>query len=69
MNALRIANFDYFMRRDFAAVIHDTLDITALKGVSAHIVPAVGRQSQAGRPSITPGGPRSSRPPGAHTDT
>ncbi|MFI7415601.1 alpha/beta fold hydrolase [Streptomyces sp. NPDC049627] len=43
MNALRIANFDYFIRHDFTAIIHDTLDITALKGVSTYIVPAAGR--------------------------
>lgn len=42
INALRAANFDYFIRHDFTAVIHDTLDIDALKGISTHIVPAVG---------------------------
>lgn len=42
MNAQRIANFDYFIRHDFTALIHDTLDITALKDVSTHIVPATG---------------------------
>ncbi|MET9793304.1 alpha/beta fold hydrolase [Streptomyces canus] len=43
MNALRGANFDYFIRHDFTAVIHDTLDVAALKGVSTQIVPAAGR--------------------------
>ncbi|TVL87425.1 alpha/beta fold hydrolase [Streptomyces sp. SAJ15] len=43
MNALRAANFDYFIRHDFTAIIHDTLDIAALKGVSTRIVPAAGR--------------------------
>ncbi|MCT9078630.1 alpha/beta fold hydrolase [Streptomyces fulvoviolaceus] len=42
MNALRTANFDYFIRHDFIAAIHDTLDIAALKNVSTRIVPAAG---------------------------
>lgn len=43
MNALRAANFDYFFRHDFTAVLHDTLDIAALKDVGTRIVPAAGR--------------------------
>ncbi|MCX4553063.1 alpha/beta hydrolase [Streptomyces sp. NBC_01387] len=43
INAIRAANFDYFFRHDFTAVIHDTLDIAALKDVSTRIVPAAGR--------------------------
>ncbi|WP_037671660.1 alpha/beta fold hydrolase [Streptomyces griseus] len=43
MTAQRTANFDYFIRHDFTAVIHDTLDTAALKDVSTRIVPAVGR--------------------------
>ncbi|MDX3518293.1 alpha/beta hydrolase [Streptomyces scabiei] len=43
MNALRLANFDYFIRHDFTAVLHDTLDTSALKDTGTHIVPAVGR--------------------------
>lgn len=43
MNALRVANFDYFIRHDFTAIIHDTLDVAALKGVGTRIVPAAGR--------------------------
>ncbi|MEU3616273.1 alpha/beta hydrolase [Streptomyces sp. NPDC006872] len=43
MNPQRAANFDYFIRHDFTAVVHDTLDIAALKDVSTHIVPAAGR--------------------------
>lgn len=43
MNAQRAANFDYFIRHDFTAVVHDTLDTSDLKGLSTRIVPAVGR--------------------------
>ncbi|WP_326667405.1 alpha/beta fold hydrolase [Streptomyces sp. NBC_01257] len=43
INATRTANFDYFFRHDFTAVIHDTLDIAALKDVGTRIVPAAGR--------------------------
>ncbi|WP_417196215.1 alpha/beta hydrolase [Streptomyces scabiei] len=43
MNALRLANFDHFIRHDFTAVLHDTLDTTALKDTGTRIVPAVGR--------------------------
>ncbi|UUU33495.1 alpha/beta hydrolase [Streptomyces sp. CA-210063] len=42
MDARRTANFDYFIRHDFTAIVHDTLDTAALKDVSAHIVPAAG---------------------------
>ncbi|WP_369145083.1 alpha/beta fold hydrolase [Streptomyces sp. R44] len=43
MNAQRIANFDHFIRRDFSAIVHDTLDTTALASTGTRIVPAVGR--------------------------
>jgi pimeloyl-ACP methyl ester carboxylesterase len=43
INALRTANFDYFIRHDFTAVVHDTLDVAALKAVGTRIVPAAGR--------------------------
>ncbi|MFI5663232.1 alpha/beta fold hydrolase [Streptomyces sp. NPDC051684] len=43
MNARRKANFDYFIRHDFTAIIHDTLDITALQSTGTHIIPAAGR--------------------------
>ncbi|MDW8808623.1 alpha/beta hydrolase [Streptomyces scabiei] len=43
MNALRLANFDYFIRHDFTAVLHDTLDTAVLKDTGTRIVPAVGR--------------------------
>ncbi|MEE1665308.1 alpha/beta hydrolase [Streptomyces sp. WAC07094] len=43
INERRTANFDYFIRHDFTAVIHDTIDVGAVKDVSARIIPAVGR--------------------------
>ncbi|MER7537453.1 alpha/beta hydrolase [Streptomyces sp. NPDC097704] len=48
MNARRVANFDHFIRHDFTAIVHDTLDPAALDPAApAHsgtrIVPAVGR--------------------------
>ncbi|MFJ9826694.1 alpha/beta fold hydrolase [Streptomyces sp. NPDC101160] len=43
MNAQRIANFDHFIRHDFTAVVHDTLDTTALANTGTRIVPAAGR--------------------------
>ncbi|MFE1288125.1 alpha/beta fold hydrolase [Streptomyces sp. NPDC058751] len=43
MNARRVANFDYFIRHDFTAIIRDTLDTAALRSVSTRIVPAAGR--------------------------
>ncbi|MGW1513681.1 alpha/beta fold hydrolase [Streptomyces sp. NPDC002394] len=43
MNALRVANFDHFIRHDFTAVVHDTLDPAALAHTGTRIVPAVGR--------------------------
>ncbi|MFI0937538.1 alpha/beta fold hydrolase [Streptomyces sp. NPDC021020] len=46
LDARRTANFDYFIRHDFAAVVHDTLDVTALAGLPAvgtRVVPAAGR--------------------------
>ncbi|MFF3774390.1 alpha/beta fold hydrolase [Streptomyces sp. NPDC002232] len=43
MNARRIANFDHFIRHDFGAIVHDTLDPAALAGTGTHIVPAAGR--------------------------
>ena len=42
INERRRANFDYFIRHDFAAVIHDTLDPTAIKDARTRIVPAAG---------------------------
>ncbi|MFF2996469.1 alpha/beta fold hydrolase [Streptomyces sp. NPDC057950] len=43
VNALRAANFDYFIRHDFTAVVHDTLDTAALKDVGTRLVPTAGR--------------------------
>ncbi|MFF3516939.1 alpha/beta fold hydrolase [Streptomyces sp. NPDC002573] len=45
MKERRTANFDYFIRHDFTAVIHDDLDTAALKARAAHthIVPAAGQ--------------------------
>ncbi|MFF0475022.1 alpha/beta fold hydrolase [Streptomyces sp. NPDC004284] len=43
MNARRIANFDHFIRHDFTAVVHDTLDTAALTDTGTRIVPAAGR--------------------------
>ncbi|MFF8380995.1 alpha/beta fold hydrolase [Streptomyces sp. NPDC015661] len=43
MNAQRIANFDHFIRHDFSAIVHDTLDTTVLAGTGTRIVPAAGR--------------------------
>ncbi|MFE5141220.1 alpha/beta fold hydrolase [Streptomyces fagopyri] len=43
VNALRTANFDYFIRHDFTAVLHDTLDTAELKDTTTRIVPAAGR--------------------------
>jgi pimeloyl-ACP methyl ester carboxylesterase len=40
----RIANFDLFIRHDFSAVVHDTLTIADLAGLSGvRVVPAAGR--------------------------
>lgn len=38
----RRANFDYFIRHDFTAVIHDNLNPTALKDARTRVVPAAG---------------------------
>ncbi|TMR95462.1 alpha/beta fold hydrolase [Nonomuraea basaltis] len=43
MDDQRKANFDFFIRNDFSAIVHDTLDITALKTTATRIIPAVGR--------------------------
>ncbi|MGW8763490.1 alpha/beta fold hydrolase [Streptomyces sp. NPDC055815] len=43
MDARRIANFDHFIRHDFGAIVHDTLDTGALAGTGTRIVPAAGR--------------------------
>ncbi|MFF7357171.1 alpha/beta fold hydrolase [Streptomyces filipinensis] len=43
MNARRKANFDYFIRHDFTAVIQDTLDLAVLQSTGTHIIPAAGR--------------------------
>ncbi|HEY9373616.1 alpha/beta hydrolase [Streptomyces sp.] len=43
MDAQRVANFDYFIRHDFTAIIHDTLDTDAVKASGTRIVPAFGR--------------------------
>ncbi|MEV7532521.1 alpha/beta fold hydrolase [Streptomyces hydrogenans] len=42
MTERRIANFDFFIRHDFAAIIEDTLDIAPLKDGSTRVVPAAG---------------------------
>ncbi|MGW4895800.1 alpha/beta fold hydrolase [Kitasatospora sp. NPDC004240] len=39
----RIANFDHFIRHDFDAIIHDTLDPARLRGTGTRVLPAVGR--------------------------
>ncbi|MEU3772711.1 alpha/beta hydrolase [Streptomyces sp. NPDC032472] len=38
----RAANFDYFIERDFTAVIEDTLDLASLTGTKTRILPGVG---------------------------
>jgi pimeloyl-ACP methyl ester carboxylesterase len=43
MNAQRVRNFDFFIKRDFTAIINDTLDITALTKTPTRIIPAIGR--------------------------
>ncbi|MEV7567098.1 alpha/beta fold hydrolase [Streptomyces tanashiensis] len=43
MDARRIANFDHFIRHDFGAIVHDTLDPSALAGTGTRIIPAAGR--------------------------
>jgi len=43
MTAQRATNFDHFIRHDFTAIVHDTLDTAALRAVSTRIVPATGR--------------------------
>lgn len=43
MNARRLANFDHFIRHDFTAIVHDTLDTAALAGMGTRVVPATGR--------------------------
>ncbi|GAB3101848.1 alpha/beta fold hydrolase [Isoptericola nanjingensis] len=43
MTAQRVTNFDHFIRHDFSAIVHDTLDTAALRDVSTRIVPATGR--------------------------
>ncbi|MEU1669654.1 alpha/beta hydrolase [Streptomyces sparsogenes] len=45
---LRRANFDYFIRHDFTAVLDDTLDIGALTATPTRILPAVGRTTPEG---------------------
>ncbi|MFE6971267.1 alpha/beta fold hydrolase [Isoptericola sp. NPDC057653] len=42
MTAQRVRNFDHFIRHDFTAILRDTLDLEALAGVGARIVPATG---------------------------
>jgi pimeloyl-ACP methyl ester carboxylesterase len=48
INDLRRANFDYFIRHDFTAVLDDTLDVSALAGAPTRILPAVGRTTPDG---------------------
>ncbi|GAA0900257.1 MULTISPECIES: alpha/beta fold hydrolase [Streptomyces violaceusniger group] len=48
LNDLRRANFDYFIRHDFTAVLEDTLDTAALAATPTRIVPAVGRTTPKG---------------------
>ncbi|MER7947601.1 alpha/beta hydrolase [Streptomyces sp. NPDC096079] len=43
MDARRIANFDHFIRHDFGAIVHDSLDPAALAHTGTRIVPAAGR--------------------------
>lgn len=43
MTAQRAANFDHFIRHDFTAIVHDTLDTAALDAVRSRVVPATGR--------------------------
>ncbi|TCC61242.1 alpha/beta fold hydrolase [Kribbella pittospori] len=42
MDAQRIANFDYFIRHDFAAAAQDDLDVDKLATARTRIVPATG---------------------------
>ncbi|MGY0062006.1 alpha/beta fold hydrolase [Streptomyces sp. LZ34] len=48
INDLRRANFDYFIRHDFTAVLADTLDLPALTATPTRIIPAVGRTTPDG---------------------
>ncbi|GGV30956.1 putative hydrolase YraK [Actinomadura cremea] len=43
MTSQRVRNFDFFVEHDFAAVIGDTLDVSALAGTPTRIVPGAGR--------------------------
>ncbi|MFV2172908.1 alpha/beta fold hydrolase [Actinomadura sp. LOL_016] len=43
MTSQRVRNFDFFVEHDFAAVIGDTLDVSALAGTPTRIVPCAGR--------------------------
>ncbi|MFF0309360.1 alpha/beta fold hydrolase [Streptosporangium sp. NPDC004379] len=43
MDDRRRADFDFFIRNDFGAVIEDTLDVTLLKDTATRVVPAAGR--------------------------
>ncbi|GAA1147731.1 pimeloyl-ACP methyl ester carboxylesterase [Kitasatospora gansuensis] len=42
MDARRIANFDHFIRHDFSAIVHDTLDPDTLRTTPTRIIPAAG---------------------------
>ncbi|WP_067177937.1 alpha/beta fold hydrolase [Microtetraspora niveoalba] len=42
MTPQRVSNFDFFIEHDFTAVVHDTLDISALKDTPTRIVPVAG---------------------------
>lgn len=42
MTPQRVRDFDFFVEHDFTAVLHDTLDLSALATTPAHVVPAVG---------------------------
>lgn len=43
MTPQRIADFGFFVERDFTAIIEDTLPVTALKDTTTRIVSATGR--------------------------
>ncbi|GAA3142752.1 alpha/beta fold hydrolase [Nonomuraea roseoviolacea] len=44
----RVANFRFFIERDFTAVIRDTLDVAALKNTGTRVVPVTGRTTPRG---------------------
>ncbi|WP_214408509.1 alpha/beta fold hydrolase [Sphaerisporangium fuscum] len=43
MTDQRRADFDFFIRNDFTAVVQDTLDVAALKNTPVRVIPATGR--------------------------